>query len=311
MSNILVTGGNDFIGSNLVDKLAISGRHKVVSLDLYPCLYEPLSKEVTYIQGDYSNVTFMKQIIIDRGINIVYHVAWTSIPETSIEDPLADMERNLLPTVRLLEACRQGGIERFIFISSGGTVYGIPQTIPIKENHPTDPINAYGITKLAVEKYLQMYYHLYGLEYVIFRPSVPYGPRQNPLRRQGAVAVFIYKALRGETITIWGDGESLRDYFYIDDMSRALVTAINRPAKANTIFNLAGAQGYTLSQLVSIIEETLKVDIEVKYQVARKFDVQRLRLDTGMAMKILNWQPEITLTEGIQKTAEWMKKWIH
>jgi len=155
-----------------------------------------------------------------------------------------------------------------------------------------------------------MYYHLYGLEYVIFRPSVPYGPRQNPLRRQGAVAVFIYKALRGETITIWGDGESLRDYFYIDDMSRALVTAINRPAKANTIFNLAGAQGYTLNQLVSIIEETLKVDIEVKYQVARKFDVQRLRLDTGMATKTLNWQSEIALTEGIQKTAEWIRKWI-
>ena len=310
MSHILVTGGNGFIGSHLVDKLVMSGQHVVVTLDLYPRIYEPLPDGVTFVQGDLSNAALVQRLIVDHGIDIVYHAAWTSVHETSVKDPIADVEQNLVPAVRLLDACRAGGVKRFIFISSGGTVYGLPQNLPVKENHPTNPISAYGITKLAAEKYLQMYSHLYDLEYVVFRPSVPYGPRQNPLRRQGAVAVFIYQALYGKPITIWGDGESLRDYFYIDDMSRAFVAAVNRPAKAHAIFNLAGPHGYTLNQLVAIIEETLKVRIEVKYQAPRKFDVPQLRLDTGMAAKTLSWQPEISLAEGIQKTAEWTKKWI-
>jgi UDP-glucose 4-epimerase len=201
-------------------------------------------------------------------------------------------------------------VKRIIYISSGGTVYGLPQSLPVGEDHPTNPINAYGVTKLAVEKYLHMCYHLYGLEYITFRPSVPYGPRQNPRRRQGAVSVFVYHALRGEPITIWGDGEVLRDYFYVEDMINALLTAIEFPFTPNAIFNLAGTQGYTLNQLVQLIEETLTTKAQVRYGTARKFDVPRLRLDTTAAAEKLDWYPTITLSEGIQRTAAWIQKWI-
>lgn len=310
MSHVLVTGGNGFIGSHLVDKLAATKLHDVTVLDIYPRSYEMMPEGVTFIQGDIRDAALTQRLIVDRGIDVVYHTAWMSIHETSLQDPIADVERNLIPAVHLLEACRSGGVKRVIYISSGGTVYGVPKRLPVKECHPTNPISPYGVTKLAVEKYLQMYCHLYGIEYVIFRPSVPYGPRQNPLRRQGAVSVFIHRALHGEPVVIWGDGGSLRDYFYIDDLSQALVSVVNRPIKASSIINLAGSKGYTLVQLIAVIEETLNIEIKIKYEAARKFDVLQLQLDINLAKTILKWKPEVSLNLGIKRTAEWIKKWV-
>lgn len=189
-------------------------------------------------------------------------------------------------------------------------MYGVPQGFPVREDHPTDPINAYGVSKLAVEKYLQMYQYLYGLDYVVFRPSVPYGPRQNPRRRQGAVSVFTYGLLCDEEIEIWGDGETTRDYFFIGDMVKAFVDVIETPDAKNTVMNLAGDEPYSLNQLVGVIEQTLNKKATVKYEIGRKFDVPKLDLDFQTAVKILNWYPETTLAEGISRTAEWLQKWI-
>jgi UDP-glucose 4-epimerase len=308
--HILVTGGNGFIGSHLVDALAYSGRHRVVVLDLYPREYEPLPASVLFVPGNLADVRLLRRTLVDHGIEVVYHLAWATIHETATKHPLTDIEQNLVSTVGLLEACREADVRRVIFLSSGGTVYGIPQQFPIREDHPTDPINAYGITKLAAEKYLQMYRHLYGLDYTIFRPSVPYGPRQNPRRRQGAVTVFIYKALRGEPIEIWGDGETLRDYFYIGDMIQALVAALEREEARNAVINLAGAQTYSLNDLVKLIAETLDLQVRVEYARQRKIDVQTLHLDIQAAAQRLGWHPHTPLTEGIRHTAEWIQKWI-
>jgi UDP-glucose 4-epimerase len=244
---------------------------------------------------------------VDQGIDIIYHLAWTTIHETALKNPAADIEQNLIPSVNLLEACLDAGVKQFVFLSSGGTVYGIPETLSVREDHPTRPINAYGITKLAVEKYVQMQSYLHGMNYVIFRPSVPYGPYQNPHRRQGAVSVFAYHALRGEQIDIWGDGEVQRDYFYVGDLIRALVAVLDFPVATNAVINLGGMQMYTLNQLVIAIEQALKVKIQVRYEAARKFDVLRLQLDTQSASELLHWQPEVTLSEGIARTVEWIR----
>lgn len=307
MSHILVTGGNGFIGSHLVNRLAAAEQHQLTVFDLYPRPYDALPKGVQFIQGDLNNNELIHRTLVDKGIDIVYHVAWTTIHETALKNPAADIEQNLIPSVNLLEACLDAGVKRFIYLSSGGCVYGIPETESVREDHPTRPINAYGVTKLTVEKYVQMYSYLHGMNYVIFRPSVPYGPYQNPHRRQGAVSVFVYHTLRGEPITIWGDGEVQRDYFYIDDLSKALASALALPSELNAVINLGGRQMYSLNQLVSTIEQALKVKIHVRFESARKFDVPRLQLDSGTASELLHWQPEVSLLDGIARTAEWIK----
>ena len=192
-------------------------------------------------------------------------------------------------------------------IGHGGTVYGLPHAAVVSESHPTDPISAYGVTKLAAEKYLKMYHHLYGLEYAILRPSVPYGPRQNPSRRQGAVAVFTHRALRGEPVAIWGDGSAVRDYFCVEAMIPALLEAMAVPFAGEMTFNLAGSRGYSLLELVDSVEEATGTRLQVEFKPARRFDVPSLRLDTTAATERLGWTPTTGLVEGIRRMAGWMR----
>jgi UDP-glucose 4-epimerase len=309
MTTVLVTGGNGFIGSHLVDALADGGQ-RVVSFDLYPRAFEPLPESAAFIQGNLADMELVSRTIVDEGIEVVVHAAWASIHETSLKDPAADLEANLVPTTRLLEACREAGVRRFIFLSSGGQVYGIPESVPMREDHPANPISAYGAAKLAAEKYVGMYARLYGLESVILRPSVPYGPRQNPRRRQGAVAVFIHRALLGQPIEIWGDGEALRDFFYIEDLCRALEAAVNLPAAAGGVFNLGGRETVSLNGLVAAVERALGLKLEVDYRESRRFDVPNLELDWSAARRVLGWSPEVDLDKGIRRTAAWMRTWF-
>jgi len=310
MQNILVTGGNGFIASHLVDALASEG-NKITVLDIYPRQYEESPKNVRFIQGNLQDLQIIRRAIEDGQIEVVYHAAWATIHESALKDPVGDVEVNLIPTITLLNTCLEAGIKRVIFLSSGGTVYGLPEKLPISETHPTNPINAYGITKLMAEKYLRMFHHLYGLEYVILRPSVPFGPRQNPFHRQGVVPIFIYKTLMGEPITIFGDGDAVRDFFYIDDLTRALVASkdVRFDPRKNT-FNLGGMVPYSLNSLIEIIESELGVKVQKEYTAPRNFDVPYLLLDTSFAQSQMGWKPIVTLEKGIKHTAEWMKKWI-
>jgi len=307
MSNILVTGGNGFIGSHLVDALAKEKSNHVTVLDLYPRTHETLPANATFVQGDLSDSGLVRHTLEDRAITLVYHLAWSTIHETALKNPTDDIQRNVIPSIQLFEACCAVDIQQVIFLSSGGTIYGIPQHLPIGEDHPTHPINAYGVSKLTVESYLQMYTHLHELQSMILRASVPYGPRQNPLRRQGAVAVFVYRALRHEPITIWGDGQTLRDYLYIDDMVQALLMARNYPATGTSILNIGGARVYSLNELVQVIEQTLGVTMQVRYEPPRNFDVQQLDLDTSAASRALCWRPVVSLDEGVKRLATWMQ----
>jgi UDP-glucose 4-epimerase len=303
----LVIGGNGFIGSHLVDRLLVEG-WEISILDVIERRYDPLPGGAHFIQGDLSQAYLLREAL--SGVDVVYHLAWTTVHETSIQDPAADAVANLIPAIRLFETCIRTEVKRVVFTSSGGTVYGQPESLPIKESHPQNPINAYGITKLSVEKYLHMFQRLHGLDYAILRPSVPYGPRQNPHGLQGAVAVFLHRVSQDLPIKIWGDGSSTRDFFFVSDLVRALVTVADFELSDSRVFNIGGGEAISLSQLLGKIEETVGRTAKIVYEPRRNFDADQIVLDTSLATRVLGWQPEVNLQEGLSRTWSWMSEYI-
>ena len=299
----LVTGGNGFIGSHLVDQL-VKRDWNVIVLDINERRYDSLPPQVHFIKGDLNQDYLVREAV--TGIDVVFHLTWTTIHEVANQDPAGDVTANLIPTIHLLEACRNAGVRRVIFTSSGGTVYGSAQAWPISETHPQNPVNSYGVTKLATEKYLYMFRHLYGVEYVIFRPSVPYGPRQNPLARQGAVAVFLYRVSHDLPVTIWGNGSVSRDYFYVSDLVEALIAGAENELRDQRIFNIGGEEEVSLVQLIEMVQEVVGKRARVEYAPARGFDAPRIVLDTRLARQHLGWQPKVSLTDGLRHTWNWM-----
>lgn len=300
----LVIGGNGFIGSHLVDAL-LALDWDVSVLDVQERRFDAMPPRVHFIRGELSQEFLVREAL--QNANVVFHLAWSTIHEIANRDPATDILANLVPTVRLIETCSQFGVGRVVFASSGGTVYGPAKRLPIKEIDTQDPITAYGITKLATEKYLQMYHHLLGLDYAVLRPSVPYGPRQNPLGRQGAVAVFLYRVAHGLPLTIYGGGSVTRDFFYISDLIDAFVMCAYKELKAKRVFNIGGDQEISLLQLVGYVERTVSKQAIIEHRPNRKFDAQRIVLDTKLANKVLGWRSRVSIEAGLDETWRWMK----
>lgn len=302
----LVIGGNGFIGTNLVDALLREG-HSVRVFDRYPSRFKEPNPKVEYVYGDFGNHGEVHDIV--QGIDFVFHLAYTTLPHTSNEDPVYDVRSNVVDTVQLLQECRLSKVSKVIFVSSGGTVYGIPQQTPIAEEHPTDPICSYGITKLAIEKYMQLFHRLYGLEYVTIRLSNPYGEQQNPNAKQGAVTVFLGNIRDGKPITIWGDGEVVRDYIYIGDAVNAMLKSATYQAQpgAPRVFNVGAGEGCSLNQMVEHMREVCDKPVDVKYTPGRPEDVPSNVLDISRANKYLQWSPEVGLKDGLSRTWSWLK----
>jgi UDP-glucose 4-epimerase len=302
----LVIGGNGFIGTNLVNALLRDGM-KVRVFDRYPSRFQEPRPDVEYITGDMGNHGETQDVVQD--MDVVFHLAYTSLPHTSNVDPVHDIRSNVVDTVQLLQNCRDSDVKKFIFISSGGTVYGAPRSIPIVEDHPTEPICSYGITKLTIEKYLGLFNHLSGLDYVVARLSNPYGELQNPQAKQGAVTVFLGNVREGKPITIWGDGEVVRDYIYIGDAVEALISAVHYSPAPNhpRIFNVGAGRGYSLNELVLAIKDVVDMKVDVRYTLGRPEDVPANVLDINRAERFLGWCPKTELRTGLTKTWGWLK----
>lgn len=301
----LIIGGNGFIGTNLADVLLERG-HQVTSFDRYPGRYRDASPQIDYVFGDFANHGDVHEVV--KGHDYVFHLAYTTLPQSSNDDPIFDVRSNVVDTLQLLEACKEHEVKKIVFISSGGTVYGVPQILPIPESHPTEPICSYGITKLTIEKYLHLYRHLRGLDYVIARLSNPYGELQNPQAKQGAVAVFLGMILKDEPITIFGDGQVVRDYVYIRDAALALAkSAEYRPeADQPRVFNVGSGRGYSLNEVVDAIKAVVNKKVVVNYIPARSVDVPANVLDIKSAENCLSWKPEMDLKEGLSRTWQWL-----
>jgi UDP-glucose 4-epimerase len=304
--NCLILGGAGFIGSHLAEELLARG-HAVRIFDR-PNLALPqeLAAEprIEWCEGDFLNQDDLAVAV--RGAEAIFHLVSTTLPKSSNENPVYDVETNAIGTLRLLDLARRNGTRNFVFASSGGTVYGLPQALPIGETHPTEPLVSYGITKLAIEKYLHLHHVLHGLNYRVLRLANPFGERQRPTAAQGAVAVFLHKALHGETIHIWGDGSVTRDYIYIKDAVAAFARALSYGGEQR-VFNIGSGRGMSLNQILAAIEELLGAPVARTYEPGRDFDVPVNVLDISRAREHLLWSPAASFRVGLERTLTWMR----
>ena len=300
----VVIGGNGFIGSHIVDAL-LASRWQVAVYDHSPERYRPPSTDVEYVIGELGNRGLLAAAL--PAADVVFHLASTTLPQSSNESPEFDIRSNLIDSVRFLEACVESRVGKVVFVSSGGTVYGIPSSPLVREGHSTSPICSYGIIKLAIEKYLHLFKHLFGLSYAILRPSNAYGQRQNPSSSQGAVAVFLGRAARGLPIQIWGDGEIVRDFIHVSDLAAAGLAAATSSEGSHPIFNVGSGQGTSLNQLLETMENVVQKPLQVQRLPGRSFDVARIGLDIEKARTELAWTPKISMEQGILDTWNWVR----
>lgn len=299
----LVIGGCGFIGSHVVDNLLSHGV-QVRVLDRRGEMYRAPLKGVDYVMCDLSDTAQIFEALV--GVDAVIHLASTTVPATSNMDPVADITGNLIAMVRLLEVMREANVRKMVYLSSGGTVYGIPQTDPVQESHPLNPISSYGIVKIAIENYLFMEHKLHGLQHVVLRASNPYGPRQGHTGTQGIIGTYLWRIARGEQVEVWGDGSVVRDYIHVHDLAALCHSALTGDVSGT--FNAGSGQGASVNDIVGHIRATVGSEVTPLYKPGRGFDVPRVVLDVTKARTELGWQKQVALGAGIADTWTWVQE---
>ncbi|HBE18073.1 MAG TPA: nucleoside-diphosphate sugar epimerase [Cyanobacteria bacterium UBA11149] len=300
MANYLILGGSGFIGGNLARGLVAKGeRPKIFTRSTSSITnIEDILDRVDIVYGD-----FMDDVAVRRatkGIDTVFHLISTTFPSMTIESSVYDVFSNLVPTIRLVEICKENGVSKIVYGSSGGTIYGEPQEIPIPENHPLQPQSAYGQSKLTIDNYLSFYARTTELDIHILRISNPFGPGQKLLGVQGLVAVAMGCAYYNRVLKIYGKGESVRDYIYIDDLVDALIIAGER--SGSSIVNISSGIGQSVMEIVKSIEEVSGKTIPKEFIPNRPGDVKVSILANKLAQEIYGWKPKVDFKEGLSMT---------
>lgn len=302
-TKILVLGGNGFVGSHLVESLLAAGA-RVRVLDRSGSLKTPPLSGVDYRHADLADLPALTEALAD--MDLVIHLISTTVPGTANQDPVADIQGNLIGTVRLLQKLRDAGVPKLLYLSSGGTVYGATPSMPIPEAHPRNPVSSYGIVKTAIENYIAMYSAMAGFQFLILRVSNLYGPRQGHIGVQGVIPTLCRRILDGEPLKIWGDGTATRDYLHISDLMAFITAAITQGATG--IFNVGSGTGTSLNQLLALFAEITQRSVKLEHLPPRSFDVHHLVLDITQARQALGWRPRIPLPEGCQQYWDWLQR---
>lgn len=292
--NILLLGGNGFLGQNLAAELNKRDNFNVSIFDMS----EPrmASDGVNYHIGDLNETEKIIKIMQKDQINVLVHMVSTIIPGSSIDNYISNCEIVQINTIPLLDYCAKNKVE-FVFFSSGGTVYGVKGGI-IREDEPTAPISYYGLSKVQIEDLINFYHRRYNLNYMILRPSNPYGHGQNIYGKQGLIAVTMGKLLKDEPVKIFGDGETIRDYIYIDDFAYYVASLIDNGILNETI-NIGSGEGYSINQIVGFINKISGFKLNFEYVDARKDDVPKMILDTTRLHNFIDHKNK-TMEEGIK-----------
>jgi len=304
--NTLVIGGGGYIGSHLVPKLIASGRDVTVVGRSKTPRYS-LPDKASYISGDFSQYELISSLV-ERNQEVVL-LAYATVPNTSFEDPLADLLQNLPAAVQLFTLAAQREA-KLLLVSSGGTVYGNASRLPISENHSTNPISPYGVTKLTLENYAYLYAAIHGLKFVCVRPANAYGPGQRPFTGQGFIATAMASAMKGLPVRIFGKRGTIRDYLYITDLAEGLLTAFEKGELGQT-YNLGSGIGLSNMDLLDAMKPIMSDDgcrIGVEHLPERSFDVKANVLDSTKLMNLTGWQPKIPIKQGLRLTKDWLSR---
>lgn len=299
---VLVLGGSGFLGSYVVDELVAAG-YSVTSLDRYQERFRHPNKNVEFCKADFGNRGELERVL-KLGVDVVVHLVSSVIPQTSNDDPVFDVQSNLVESIALFEMCVKHGVRKVVFVSSGGTVYGLPKADIIAEDHAVLPLCSYGITKLAIEHYLQLFHSLHGLKFHILRLSNPYGARQDPLGKQGAPSVFMHKVLTGQEINLWGDGKIVRDFIHASDFAVACLAAVQ--SENVGVLNIGSGKSLSIKELILAIERITGRFARINWMPERGFDVPRVVLDCARAKEQLGWYPSVSLDDGLLQMRDWM-----
>lgn len=297
---ILVIGGGGFIGAHLVGDMVEAG-HQVTVLGRSARPTRPLPPGVRYVSGRLDDRALLKTLVATS--DSVAHLASATVPATGDKSPVQDVQQNLLGTLALLDTMTEAGCNRLLYISSGGTVYGVPQQIPISETQALAPVCSYGIVKVAIEAYLDLYARTRGLRPVTIRASNPYGPLQGNLGVQGIIGTFLNRALEGKPIEIWGDGSTVRDFIYITDLSRLCLAALQSDRVG--IYNGGTGVGTAIRDIATLVQNITEFSLPILHRAGRKLDVPVSILNVEKARRDFGWAPVVDLKDGISRT------WAH
>lgn len=277
--NILLIGGAGFIGSSLAKRFVLDESYKVIVLEperANKSRLKPLKDHVILEQGDFRDSAFFMQLIDKYDVNIVVHLVSTMIPGSTLSHFQNEVDDILVPSMNIMELCAKRNI-KLVFFSSGGTVYGNSKIIH-QESDPCEPISYYGLSKLIVENMIMFEHRTSNLQYLIVRPSNPFGPGQNIHGRQGIIAVALGKILDNEPLTIWGNGNEIRDYIYIDDLADSVYQLITKGV-SNEAYNIGSGKGYSINEIIELINNITHNKLNITYVDKRDVDVDKMVLD--------------------------------
>jgi UDP-glucose 4-epimerase len=305
MAKILVTGGAGFIGSHVVDLFVAQGYEVVIVDDLSTGRASNLNAAAKFYQVDIRSPQLREVFEAEKPDYVSHHAAQMDV-RRSVAQPLFDADINILGSINVIETAKDFDVKRFIYISTGGAVYGEPESLPCDESHPINPICQYGASKHTVEHYLYMYHVNYGLKYTVLRYPNVFGPRQDPHGEAGVVAIFTGKMLAGEAVMINGDGNQTRDFVYVGDCAKAnhlALTVDHQPG----IYNLGWGRPTSINEICSVLVNITGYTLPVEYGAAKVGETRHIYLDASKIKKDLGWEPTITLEQGLEKTVDYFK----
>jgi len=304
-TKVLVTGGAGFIGSHLVNGLLDNDYAVAVVDDLSAGQLRNINHRATFYHAPINDPR-INQIIQREGPEIIFHLAAQSSVRQSALDPVADADSNVLGTISLLSAAAAEGVDKIVFSSTGGAIYGNPATIPCDENTPVSPLTPYALSKYVSELYLKLFYQTYGLAYTILRYSNVYGPGQDPNGEAGVISIFAGSMLRGRSPNIYGDGEQERDFVYVSDVVEANLAAMYHGD--GRTYNIGTGEPVTINRIYSLLQDCTDFHDEPVYRPRRAGEVLKIALDSSCAGQELAWEPKVSLEEGLGLSVDYVRK---